>query len=196
MPWLQLWNDPFLHHAFPLPQGPGFDRVHDEDDDEGNYLDDDDYEPIVEEEYEFSLDDIQGDDGYELDKCTICNGLWIECLGCQPQAPVNLRETTPFRQHAREVRRRQRRANETEAEREERIHVRNQHRLNPPAPRDREFWEDTSEEDTSEEDIIIEDTNEEDTSDKDDQGEGKQVGQEEETEAGQTNYGPHDSGPL
>lgn len=174
---------------FPPPQGPGFDHGPDEDGgddgedgdggddgDDGDYGNDDDYDiEIEEEEYEFTLDEITGDAEFPLDRCTICNGLWIDCFGCQPQAQVDLQESTPFLEHARAVRRRQRRAHETEAEREERIHVRNQRRLNPPSSHERAFWEETSEEGTSEED---------------EQGEGEQVGREDETIAVWTNCSP------
>lgn len=196
--WLQNWDDPFLHRAFPLPQGPGFDQVHTDDDDDedeeeeedkdedgsvdsNGCRNDDEYPPIVEEEYEFPLDQIIGDDGFELDRCEICNRLWIDCYGCRSEPQVDPRESSSFREHARQVRRRQRRANETEAEREERVHVRNQRRLNPPAPRDREFWEETTDEDTSEEE---------------EGEEGEQVEHPEETEEGQINCDPHSSGIL
>lgn len=193
--WLQHWDDPFLHRAFPPPQGPGFDEAHTESDDEEDQgedededeevdengcRNDDDYPPVIEQEYEFPLDEISGDAGFELDRCENCNRLWIECFGCGSEPQVDPRESSSFREHAREVRRRQRRANETQAERDERVHVRDQRPLNPPAPRDRDFWEETSDEDTSEED---------------EQGEAEQVG-DQETEAGQTNSDPHNSGTL
>lgn len=156
----------------------------DESVDESGYQNGDEYPPIIEdieEEYEFSLEDIVGDDGFELDRCEICNGLRIDCDGCEPEPQVDPRESSSFREHARVVRRRQRLANETGVEREERVHVRNQRRLNPPAPHDRIFWEETTDEDTSEED---------------EQEEGQHVGQQEETDADHTNCDLHSPGTL
>lgn len=148
-----------LHRAFPPPISTGFDQVPAEEDiadDNGNdcdgYEHDVDYPPVIEEDDELTLDGLQGDEEFELDRCGICNGLWLDCLGCGLEPQVNTRVSSSFREHARQVRRRQRSANETEVEQGERIHNRNQRGLNPPVQYDRYAWEQTSEQETSDED--------------------------------------------
>lgn len=185
-----------MHRAFPPPQGPGFDQVHTEEEiidnsgdeseryenDSDGYENDDDYPPVIEEEYQFTLDEILGDEGFELDRCEICNGLWLDCFGCVPEPQVDSRESTSFREHARQVRRSQRRTHETEAEREERVHIRDQSRLNSPAQEDRVFWEETSQEDTRDENETVESE--------------KEGQQDEDTAEGQTDCDSRNCGTL
>lgn len=183
--WLQHWDDPFLHRAFPPPQGPGFDQVHTEEDnadDSDGYENDDDYPSVTEEEYDLTLDEILGDEEFELDRCEFCNRLWLDCPGCGPEPQVDTRESSSFREHARQVRRRQRRANEAESEQEERIQNRNQQLLNSSVQYDRDVCEQTSEQDTS---------------DEDETGESEKEGQQDEhTAEGQTDCDLHNRGTL